>query len=254
MAAAVRAGLLAEGADVVDVGMVGTEMLYWTVGDRGLDGGAMITASHNPKAYTGVKLVREGALALSGDTGITRIRDLILEGLGDPAETPGEATEIDVYEDFWKAALEFIDAGSIKPMKVVVDGGNGMAGPHGRAAARSAADRADRHLLGAGRQLPRPRAEPAAAREPAVHHRQGQVGGRRPRHRLGRRRRPLLLHRRSGRVHRRRLPHGTARQARARQGARRRHPLRRPRLQGRARHGRASTAAPRTSTGSATRS
>ncbi len=128
MAAAVRAGLLAEGADVVDVGMVGTEMLYWTVGDRGLDGGAMITASHNPKAYTGVKLVREGALALSGDTGITRIRDLILEGLGDPAQTPGEATEIDVYEDFWKAALEFIDAGSIKPMRVVVDGGNGMAG------------------------------------------------------------------------------------------------------------------------------
>jgi phosphomannomutase len=128
MAAAVREGLLAEGADVVDVGMVGTEMLYWTVGDRELDGGAMITASHNPKAYTGVKLVREGALALSGDTGITRIRDLILEGLGEPAETPGEATEADVYETFWKAALEFIDAGSIKPMKIVVDGGNGMAG------------------------------------------------------------------------------------------------------------------------------
>jgi phosphomannomutase len=128
MASAVREGLLAEGADVLDVGMVGTEMLYWTVGDRELDGGAMITASHNPKAYTGVKLVREGALALSGETGITRIRDAILAGLGDAAGTPGEATEVDVYEAFWKAALEFVDAEAIKPMKVVVDGGNGMAG------------------------------------------------------------------------------------------------------------------------------
>jgi phosphomannomutase len=128
MAGAMREGILAEGADVVDVGMVGTEMLYWTVGDRGLDGGAMITASHNPKAYTGVKLVREGALALSGETGITAIRDMILEGLGDTAETPGEATEIDVYEPFWEAAMGFVDDDSIKPMKVVVDGGNGMAG------------------------------------------------------------------------------------------------------------------------------
>src|SRR5690606_724893 len=114
MAAAVREGLLSEGADVVDVGMVGTEMLYWTVGDRDLDGGAMVTASHNPKAYTGVKLVREGALALSGETGITRIRDLILDGLGEPAATSGEATEVDVYEDFWRAALEFVDLEAIK--------------------------------------------------------------------------------------------------------------------------------------------
>ena len=128
MAGAMREGLLAEAADVVDVGMVGTEMLYWTVGDRELDGGAMITASHNPKAYTGVKLVREGALALSGDTGITAIRDMIGAGLGEVAETPGEATEVDVYEDFWKAAMGFVDADAIKPMKVVVDGGNGMAG------------------------------------------------------------------------------------------------------------------------------
>ena len=128
MAGAMREGLLAEGADVVDVGMVGTEMLYWTVGDRGLDGGAMITASHNPKAYSGVKLVREGALALSGDTGITAIRDMILADLGDTADTPGEATEIDVYEEFWAAAMGSIDADAIKPMKVVVDGGNGMAG------------------------------------------------------------------------------------------------------------------------------
>ena len=81
LAARYREGLMAEGAHVVDAGMVGTEMLYWLVGSRDLDGGLMCTASHNPKAYTGVKLVREGALALSGDAGIgdTRVMPQSLE-------------------------------------------------------------------------------------------------------------------------------------------------------------------------------
>ena len=127
MAGAVREGLLAEGATVVDIGMVGTEMLYFTVGAKQLDGGAMVTASHNPKAYTGVKLVREGALALSGETGITKIRDLILSGLGE-APGGGSASELDIYDEFWERALSFINVAEIKPMKVVVDGGNGMAG------------------------------------------------------------------------------------------------------------------------------
>ena len=82
--ARLRDGLVAEGASVVDAGMVGTEMLYFLVGSRELDGGAMVTASHNPKAYTGVKLVREGALALSGDAGIGEIRDLIAGGCPTP--------------------------------------------------------------------------------------------------------------------------------------------------------------------------
>ena len=127
MAGRLREGLEAEGAHVLDAGMVGTEMLYFMVGARELDGGAMITASHNPKAYTGVKLVREGALALSGDTGITAIRDLILAGLGD---TPGggSAEEVDITAEFEERALSFVDAEAIQPMKVVVDGGNGMAG------------------------------------------------------------------------------------------------------------------------------
>ena len=77
MAGRLRDGLVAEGATSSTPGMVGTEMLYFLVGSRELDGGAMVTASHNPKAYTGVKLVREGALALSGDAGIGEIRDLI---------------------------------------------------------------------------------------------------------------------------------------------------------------------------------
>src|SRR6266545_4463035 len=81
MAGGYRGGMMAEGATVIDAGMVATEMLYWLVGDRGLDGGAMCTASHNPKAYTGVKLVREGALALSGDEGIQDVRQLIENGM-----------------------------------------------------------------------------------------------------------------------------------------------------------------------------
>jgi phosphomannomutase len=128
MAAALREGLVAEGATVLDAGMVATEMLYHLVGSRQLDGGAMVTASHNPKPYTGVKLVREGALAFSGDAGIGDVRREIEAGLG---ESPGGGSfeEVDVWDEYRQHAVSFIDPSSVKPMKVVVDGGNGMAGP-----------------------------------------------------------------------------------------------------------------------------
>jgi phosphomannomutase len=113
---------------VLDAGMVATEQLYHLVGARGLDGGLMCTASHNPKAYTGAKLVRRGALPLSGDAGIQEIRQAIEDGLG-PAPGGGSTEEVEVQEDFERAVLGFVDAGAIKPLKVVVDGGNGMAGP-----------------------------------------------------------------------------------------------------------------------------
>jgi phosphomannomutase len=123
-----RDGMLGEGATVVDAGMVGSEMLYWLVGARELDGGLMCTASHNPKAYTGAKLVREGAIALSGDAGIQDVRRRIAAGLG---EKPGGGSveEVDVYEEFQASALSFIDPDAVRPLRVVVDGGNGMAGP-----------------------------------------------------------------------------------------------------------------------------
>jgi phosphomannomutase len=156
-----REGLLTEGADVIDAGEVGTELLYYLVGSRGLDGGLMCTASHNPKAYTGAKLVREGALALSGDAGIQDIRRAIEAGFGelprqggarsgetvaeiDAAALPvdgaggigasilpvrGTVEQVDVYEEFREAALSFIDPQAVAPLRVVVDGGNGMAGP-----------------------------------------------------------------------------------------------------------------------------
>jgi phosphomannomutase len=128
MAAAYRSGMCAEGATVVDAGEVGTEMLYYLVGSRDLDGGLMCTASHNPKPYTGVKLVRRGAIALSGESGIGDIRTKIEAGL-EPAAGGGRVEEVELYAEFQDAALTFIDPAAIKPLKVVVDGGNGMAGP-----------------------------------------------------------------------------------------------------------------------------
>ncbi len=128
MAAAYREGMIEEGAHVIDAGQVATEMLYFLVGSRGLDGGAMCTASHNPKAYTGVKLVREGALALSGDAGIGDIEKLVEAGLGD-APGGGSSEEVDLWDEYRSVAIGAIDPSKVKPLKVVVDGGNGMAGP-----------------------------------------------------------------------------------------------------------------------------
>ena len=127
MAARYADGIRDEGADVVDVGMVGTEMLYFAVGSHDLDGGAMCTASHNPKAYAGLKLVREGALALSGDEGLDDIRRAIEAGLGE-APGGGSVEDVDIYPEFHAAALAFVDA-EVKPLSLVVEGSHGMAAP-----------------------------------------------------------------------------------------------------------------------------
>jgi phosphomannomutase len=135
LAARYREGLLEEGVHVLDAGMVATEMLYFLVGSRELDGGLMCTASHNPKAYTGAKLVREGALALSGDAGIQDVRRLIEAGISDDGARRARGTleEIDLYEEFRAATMRFIDPQPVraaaKTLTLVVDGGNGMAGP-----------------------------------------------------------------------------------------------------------------------------
>jgi phosphomannomutase len=130
MAARYADGLADAGVDVLDIGMAGTEMVYWTVGSRGLDGGLMCTASHNPKAWTGAKLVRSGALALSGDSGIGELRELVTGGEpGPPAPARGRVRSEDVGEEFRAAALAYVDASRIRPLKAVLDGGNGMAGP-----------------------------------------------------------------------------------------------------------------------------
>ncbi len=121
-------GMCSEGATVFDAGEVATEMLYFLVGSRDLDGGLMCTASHNPKAYTGAKLVRRGALALSGDAGIDEIRAKIEQGL-EEAAGGGRSEQVQIAEEFQQAAMTFINPEAVRPLRVVVDGGNGMAGP-----------------------------------------------------------------------------------------------------------------------------
>jgi phosphomannomutase len=145
LSARYREGLLGEGVHVLDAGQIATEMLYFLVGSRGLDGGLMCTASHNPKPYTGAKLVREGAIALSGDEGIQDIRRAVEGDAAPGADAPeperagvssgrGTVQELDIYREFQAEVSKFIDPDAIRaregpPLKVVLDGGNGMAGP-----------------------------------------------------------------------------------------------------------------------------
>jgi len=123
-----RDGLLSEGVHVLDAGEVATEVCYFLVGSHELDGGLIVTASHNPAAYTGAKLVGTGALALSGDTGIQDVRRLIEAGL---PKAPGGGTveQVAPLAAYQAAVLAFVDPDEITGLRVVVDGGNGMAGP-----------------------------------------------------------------------------------------------------------------------------
>jgi len=128
MAKAVIQGAADGGAEVKDVGMIGTEMLYFGVGELDLDGGVMVTASHNPKEYTGTKIVRRGALPVGGDSGLLDIRDRArnIESPELVDEPPAES--VDIYPAFVERVLSFIDVGEVKPLRVVIDAGNGMAG------------------------------------------------------------------------------------------------------------------------------
>jgi phosphomannomutase len=129
MAAAVMRGAADSGANVVDIGMVGTEMVYFAVGELDLEGGVMVTASHNPKEYTGMKIVRRGALPVGGDSGLLDIRTRAMS-LGDPAEglTPGQIRKEDIWPRFVERVLSFIDVEAVKRLRVVIDAANGMAG------------------------------------------------------------------------------------------------------------------------------
>src|SRR3989440_6906344 len=129
MAAAAMRGATDAGVDVLELGMVGTEMLYFAVGDLGLDGGIEVTASHNPKEYTGMKIVRRGALPVGGDSGLLEIRDRALAGFDrSRGQTPDRVQSYDVWPAFVERVLSFVDVGAIAPLKVVVDAANGMAG------------------------------------------------------------------------------------------------------------------------------
>ncbi|MGA8534515.1 MAG: hypothetical protein WB615_10445 [Candidatus Tumulicola sp.] len=127
-------GACETGADVLDIGMVSTDALYFAVGKYGLDGGVMITASHNPPQYNGMKFTRAEAQAISLDTGLAEIRDRLVSGNLPPrAERTGTVTARNVLDDFAEHCLSFVDRAKIKPLKIAIDAGNGMAGetvPH----------------------------------------------------------------------------------------------------------------------------
>ena len=127
MARATIEGAADAGAEVLDLGLVGTEMTYFAVGEVGLDGGIMVTASHNPKEYTGMKIVRRGALPVGGDSGLLDVRDRALAAEWRDAER-GDVHDEDIWDGFVERVLSFVDVDALKPLRVVIDAANGMAG------------------------------------------------------------------------------------------------------------------------------
>ena len=155
MSAAVRTGLVEEGVTVIDAGQIATEISYFLVGSRELDGGAMVTASHNPKAYTGVKLLQRvpwrSRVTPGSKTSGRRSRRACRSPPGG-----GSVEEIDIYPDFHEHMLSIVDADAIGPLRVLADGSDGCR-PDGRPAARAAQPRSNNVSLGAQRRLFRPR-------------------------------------------------------------------------------------------------
>ena len=136
MAEAAIRGASQAGADVLELGLIGTEMLYFAVGELGLDGGITVTASHNPKEYTGMKIVRAGALPVGGDSGLPEIRERAMsrgqsqgQSQGQsPGQSPGHVEPYDVWPGYVDRVLSFVDPDAIRPLRIVIDAANGMAG------------------------------------------------------------------------------------------------------------------------------
>ena len=126
--AAVTQGLLEQGVDVYDIGMCGTEEIYFATSHAGMDGGIAVTASHNPKDYNGMKFVREESRPISGDTGLFDIKALAEQDDFTPAVQPGQLHALDTSEAYVQHLLSYVDVASLKPLKIVVDAGNGGAG------------------------------------------------------------------------------------------------------------------------------
>jgi phosphomannomutase len=128
LAGALLQGIAAQGAEAVDLGLTSSDELYFAVGKFGYPAGIMVTASHNPAEYNGLKMCRAEAVPLSESTGLTEIRDMILNDSIPAAARQGTITQRDVLDGYVEHALSFIDAKTLRPLKVVADAGNGMAG------------------------------------------------------------------------------------------------------------------------------
>ncbi len=129
LTAALVKGLTEAGADVLDIGLCGTEEVYFATSHAKADGGIMVTASHNPADYNGMKLVREESRPISGDTGLEQIRLLAEAGQFDTPERTGQVTVYEHRVAYIRHLLSYIDSSVLRPLKVVVNAGNGCAGP-----------------------------------------------------------------------------------------------------------------------------
>jgi phosphomannomutase/phosphomannomutase/phosphoglucomutase len=128
LSSAVAGGLIDAGVDVFDIGLCGTEEVYFSTFHKSMDGGIMVTASHNPMDYNGMKLVREGSRPISGDTGLLTIKKLTEEKRFPDAGAKGRVTALDNRGAYISHLLGYVDMRSLKPLKVVVNAGNGCAG------------------------------------------------------------------------------------------------------------------------------
>ncbi len=126
---ALSQGLMESGVNVFDIGLCGTEEIYFATFYNHLDGGIMVTASHNPRDFNGMKLVREGARPISGDTGLHDIRRLAEQGLFSPVEKSGRHRALVNRPDYIRHLLHYVDIAKLKPLKIVINSGNGCAGP-----------------------------------------------------------------------------------------------------------------------------
>lgn len=128
LANALSDGLTDSGADVFDIGVCGTEQIYFATFSEGMDGGIMVTASHNPMDYNGMKLVREGARPISGDSGLNIIKEMVNNNTFDCQTKKGHATPLDIKDKYIAHLLGYIDIPALCPFKIVVNAGNGCAG------------------------------------------------------------------------------------------------------------------------------
>ena len=185
------------GVDVIDIGLAGTEEVYFAAFHLDVDGGIEVTASHNPMDYNGMKLVRRGAQPVSGDTGLKDIERLAAENAFPPPARRGVLTQQSILQPYVEHLLGYIEPAKLKPLKLVVNAGNGAAGHvidvievalQGTARSRRVHQGSPR----AGRQLPQRHSQPAAARKPGGHGGCRHRPRRRHGHRLGWRLRPLL--------------------------------------------------------------
>lgn len=125
---AISSGLTDSGVDVFDIGLCGTEMVYFAAFYEKMDGGIMVTASHNPKDYNGMKFMREDAKPVSGDSGLNIIRDMAIEKKFPMPDKKGKVYSLDIKGKYIEHLLGYIDRGSLRPYKIVVNAGNGCAG------------------------------------------------------------------------------------------------------------------------------